>query len=149
VLGDENDEVIPDSLIKKEASNLITTGTDTTLTMLTYLVYAVLRQNILKMTLLHAISKFFRDCKDVRLAESTTEASMDMVAERVRQNLFDFLEVLQREAQNEQAGTTSYWIDALCIDQRNDLERKSSGGSEGENLVACCLCAHVAWKGRQ
>jgi hypothetical protein len=75
VLGDENDEVIPDSLIKKEASNVITTAMDTALTMLTYLVYAMLRQNIVKMTLLHAASKFFRDCEDVRLAESTTEAT--------------------------------------------------------------------------
>jgi hypothetical protein len=68
---------------------------------------------------------------------------MDMVAERVRQNLFDLLEVLQREAQNEQAGTTPYWIDALCIDQGNDLERKSSGGSDGGKsfrMLFVCTC---------
>ena len=36
-------------------------------------------QNIARLELLHAVSKFFRECGDTRLAKSTTEASMEMV----------------------------------------------------------------------
>jgi cytochrome P450 len=43
VLEEESDQTIPDSLIEKEAANVIFAGTDTTAASLTYLVYAILR----------------------------------------------------------------------------------------------------------
>ncbi|KAF2687581.1 cytochrome P450 monooxygenase [Lentithecium fluviatile CBS 122367] len=48
MLEDETEQMIPDSLIEKEASNIIVAGTDTTAMTLTYLTYAVLRQEMVK-----------------------------------------------------------------------------------------------------
>jgi hypothetical protein len=72
--------------------------------------------------------------------------SMDGKLFHVRQNLFDLLEILHREAKNEQAGTTPYWIDALCIDQRNDLERNHQVAQMGE-IFSSAVCVHM-WLGK-
>jgi cytochrome P450 len=36
-------------------------------------------QNIARLTILHATSKLFRECPDIKLSDSTTEESMQMV----------------------------------------------------------------------
>jgi len=36
-------------------------------------------QNVARIEILHAVSRFFRECEGVRLADSTTEESMAMV----------------------------------------------------------------------
>ncbi len=36
-------------------------------------------ENLARLEILHAVAKFFRECPDIKLHESTTEKSMEMV----------------------------------------------------------------------
>jgi hypothetical protein len=60
---------------------------------------------------------------------------------RVRQNLLDFLHIAR---QNKDA-TKVYWIDALCIDQSNVLERNHQIAQMGQ-IYSSAACVHV-WLG--
>lgn len=52
--------------------------------------------------------------------DATHEILINSRMYRVRQNLFDFLEIWGRK---EQSRNTWFWVDALCIDQSNVAER--------------------------
>lgn len=55
VLEEKSMQVIPDSLIEKEAANVIVAGTDTTAMALTYLTYEVLRHEDIKQKLIEEL----------------------------------------------------------------------------------------------
>ncbi|KAH7406566.1 heterokaryon incompatibility protein-domain-containing protein, partial [Phaeosphaeria sp. MPI-PUGE-AT-0046c] len=59
----------------------------------------------------------------------------------VRQNLLDFLDM----ARQNQAAATTYWIDALCIDQGNILERNHQVAQMGD-IYSRATCVY-AWLG--
>ncbi|KAF2027742.1 sterigmatocystin biosynthesis P450 monooxygenase [Setomelanomma holmii] len=63
VLDDESEQAIPDSLIEKEATNVIVAGTDTTAMTLTYLVYAVLKNPDVKRKLVEEMKTCSTDPK--------------------------------------------------------------------------------------
>lgn len=59
----------------------------------------------------------------------------------VRQNLLDFLDMARQNI----AATTTYWIDALCIDQHNILERNHQVAQMGD-IYSRAVCVYV-WLG--
>lgn len=64
----------------------------------------------------------------------------------VRQNLYDLLKVLYAESTSRPEESTSYWIDALCIDQTNILERNHQVAQMGQ-IFSNAACVHV-WLGK-
>ncbi|KAF2822655.1 hypothetical protein CC86DRAFT_81102 [Ophiobolus disseminans] len=63
---------------------------------------------------------------------------------KVRQNLFDFLRVV-REDESRDVSSEAYWIDAICIDQANILERNHQVGQMGQ-IFSNAICVHI-WLG--
>ncbi|KAJ4287556.1 hypothetical protein N0V90_012259 [Kalmusia sp. IMI 367209] len=57
VLEEEKDQVIPDEIIVREAANVIVAGTDTTAMTLTYLTYAVLKDELIRKRLVAELKK--------------------------------------------------------------------------------------------
>lgn len=64
----------------------------------------------------------------------------------VRQNLYDFLDLACSQSHTLPDATSRYWIDAICIDQCNLLERNHQVAHMGE-IFANAQCVHV-WLGR-
>ncbi|KAH7092446.1 heterokaryon incompatibility protein-domain-containing protein, partial [Paraphoma chrysanthemicola] len=64
----------------------------------------------------------------------------------IRQNLYDLLEVLYAESTSRLKESTTYWIDALCIDQTNILERNHQVAQMGQ-IFSNAACVHV-WLGK-